>query len=217
MTEDPGSPRERAPGSRWNRLAAGADRALVKRIMAELQAGDRHGSSTLNTRIGRRAMNEHWRRHLVDRLALGESLEQIDHDLRQVPGLTEEQRAALWLLAWGESQRRAATGTAGSVGEERAAGRSPRRSWRARSGDRRDEVIVSTLELARAETSMDVAVLGEIRDGREVVRHLAGDAQSFGLKLGASMPGEETYCQRLLEGRLSHVVADACTHELVKD
>jgi GAF domain-containing protein len=78
-------------------------------------------------------------------------------------------------------------------------------------------VVVSTLELARTETSMDVAVLGEIRDGREVVRHLAGDAQSFGLKLGASMPIEDTYCQRLLEGRLSNVVTDARTDELVRD
>ena len=35
---------------------------------------------------------------------------------------------------------------------------------------------------------MDVAVLGEIRDGREVVRLLAGDGGSFGLAVGASAP-----------------------------
>jgi hypothetical protein len=63
------------------------------------------------------------------------------------------------------------------------------------------EVVVSTLELARAETSMDAAVLGEIRDGRELVRLLDSDGGSFGLAVGASLLVEETYCQRLLEGR----------------
>ena len=64
---------------------------------------------------------------------------------------------------------------------------------------------------------MDVAVLGEIRDGREVVRLTAGDGGSFGLAVGASLPVEETYCQRLLEGRLGNVVRDASSEELVRD
>ena len=78
-------------------------------------------------------------------------------------------------------------------------------------------MVVSTLELARAETSMDVAVLGEIHDGREVVRLLAGEAESFGLAIGGSLPVEETFCQRLLEGRLRNVVADAISDERVCD
>jgi hypothetical protein len=64
---------------------------------------------------------------------------------------------------------------------------------------------------------MDVAVLGEIRDGCEVVRLLAGDGESFGLAVGASAPVEETYCQRLLEGRLGNIVCDARGEELVRD
>jgi hypothetical protein len=79
------------------------------------------------------------------------------------------------------------------------------------------EVVVSTLELGRAETSMDVAMLGEIDDGREVVRILAGDAESFGLAIGASLPVQETYRQRLLEGRLGNVVPDASSDKLVCD
>ena len=43
---------------------------------------------------------------------------------------------------------------------------------------------------------MDVAMLGEIQDGREVVRFMAGEAESFGLAVGASVPVEETFCQR---------------------
>ena len=76
---------------------------------------------------------------------------------------------------------------------------------------------MSTLELARAEMSMDVAVLGEIRDGREVVQLVAGEAESFGLAVGASVPVEETFCRRLLEGRLGNVVRDVISDERVRD
>ena len=90
-----------------------------------------------------------------------------------------------------------------------------------RSSDRRvargGDVLASTLELARAETSMDVAVLGEIHAGREVVHLVVGDGGSFGLAVGASLPVEETYCQHLLQGRLGNVVRDASNEELVRD
>ncbi len=67
----------------------------------------------------------------------------------------------------------------------------------------------AALELARAETAMDIAVLGEIRGGREVVHALAGDGTSFGLELGASLPIQDTYCNRLLAGRIPNFVNDA--------
>ncbi|MHB8691538.1 MAG: GAF domain-containing protein [Solirubrobacteraceae bacterium] len=82
---------------------------------------------------------------------------------------------------------------------------------------RRGDVIASALELARTETEMDVAVLGEIRDGYETARQLAGDVQSFGLKLGEPIPIEETYCQHLLEGRLRNIVTDTRANEYVRD
>jgi GAF domain-containing protein len=165
------------------------------------------------TALGRSATNTHWRNHLLERLERGDSLEQIDRDLRRIAGLSEEERAALWLLAWGEQQRRSrdAPGVRADVLPRSASGGGERRS--ADIG----EVVVSTLELARAEMSMDVAVLGEIHDGREVVRQVAGEAESFGLAVGASVPVEETFCQRLLEGRLGNVVRDAISDERVRD
>jgi GAF domain-containing protein len=63
---------------------------------------------------------------------------------------------------------------------------------------------------------MDVAVLGEVCDGREEVRFVAGD-ESFGLAPGVSMPIEDTYCQRLLTGRLSNVVPDALADDQLRD
>jgi GAF domain-containing protein len=167
------------------------------------------------TALSRSATNMHWRNHLLELLERGDSLEQIDRDLRRIAGLSEDERAALWLLAWGEQQLRSrnAPGLRADVlpGGGRDSSSGECRS--AHSG----EVLVSTLELARAEMSMDVAVLGEIHDGREVVRLVAGEAESFGLAVGGSVPVEETFCQRLLEGRLGNVVPDANSDERVRD
>jgi GAF domain-containing protein len=156
----------------------------------------------------------HWRNHLLERLERGDSLEQIDRDLRRIGGLSEEERAALWLLAWGEQQRRAPDASGLRVNVFPGGGDSSSSECGSAHGG---QVVVSTLELARAEMSMDVAVLAEINDGREVVRLVAGEAQSFGLAVGASVPVEETFCQRLLEGRLGNVVRDTISDERVRD
>ena len=86
------------------------ERDLVGRIMTELQHRDRQRRAADPTAVGRSATNTHWRKHLLERLERGDSLEQIDRDLRRIGGLSDEERAALWLLAWGEQQRRAPAG-----------------------------------------------------------------------------------------------------------
>lgn len=182
--------------------------------MTERRDSDGQRRAADPTALGRSATNTHWRNHLLERLERGDSLEQIDRDLRRIGGLSEEERAALWLLAWGEQQRRAPD--ASRLREAVfPSGRDASSSERRCGHD--GEVVVSTLELARAEMSMDVAVLGEIHDGREVVRLVVGEAEPFGLAVGASAPVEETFCQRLLEGRLSNVVRDAISDERVRD
>lgn len=118
-----------------------------------------------------------------------------------------------WLLAW-EEQARLPRAASQSAGGERALGFGAPDFARRRAADSRDR-LAATLELARSEMAMDVAVLGEIRGGREVVRALAGDARSFGLKIGASIAIEESYCDRLLHGRLSNPVRDARADEMV--
>jgi GAF domain-containing protein len=203
--------RGRPSAARRESGGAGPDRRLVQRIMDELHTEDRQALAG-ETPTGRRSMDKQWCDILVDRLERGDSLEQIDHDLRHIPGLSEEERAMLWLLALGEHQRRTSTREA----DERPGDHAPAPSSPRRFAERR-KVIVSVLELARTETAMDVAVLGEIRHGRETARLLAGDAQSFGLELGWSMAVEESYCQRLLEGRLSNIVPDTRANEHVRD
>jgi GAF domain-containing protein len=149
-------------------------------------------------------MSEFWRQRVIDQLERGVSLEQIDRELGQIRSINEDERAALWLLAWGEQQReKPLSGRLGRGQQDHVIDAGPLRSV----GSSIMDPIAATLELAQAETAMDVAVLGEICGGREVVRFVAGDG-SFGLAPGASMMIEDTYCHRLLTGRLSNVVAD---------
>lgn len=158
-------------------------------------------------------MSEFWRRRVIDQLERGESLEQIDRELVQIRSISDDERAALWLLAWGEQHHGTpVSGRFGCSQDDHAIGAGTRRSDRSSGRD----PITAALELAQAETEMDAAVLGEIYDGREVVRFVAGDG-SFGLAPGASMPIEETYCHRVLTGRLSNVVPDAHADDQLRD
>jgi hypothetical protein len=59
--------------------------------------------------------------------------------------------------------------------------------------------------MARRELAADAALLSEIRDGREHVRWAVGE----GGYAGVSAPLRDTICERLLDGRIPNVVADA--------
>ncbi len=93
----------------------------------------------------------------------------------------------------------------------------PRPSPEPAAGRDRPDQLAAALELARAQTAMDVAALGEVRNGREIAHSIAGDGASFGLRLGASLPIKDTYCERLLEGRISNIVRDAQHDQRVND
>jgi GAF domain-containing protein len=86
---------------------------------------------------------------------------------------------------------------------------------RSADGDRRlDRLLRMTRELV----DTDIALLTEIRDGREVAQRVDGDwpgAQS--LQQGASLPLEDTFCQRMLDGRIGNYVRDARSDPRVSD
>lgn len=77
--------------------------------------------------------------------------------------------------------------------------------------------IAGALALARGQLDMDVALLTEIEKGFEVVRQSAGDWPALGSLDGRSVAIEETFCNRLLEGRVSNFVTDAAGDERVSD
>jgi EAL domain-containing protein (putative c-di-GMP-specific phosphodiesterase class I) len=80
-----------------------------------------------------------------------------------------------------------------------------------------EEAIERILALARHQLGMDVAFVSAIEHGLEQIRAVDGDAESFGLDGGMAIPLEESYCNRMIKGRLPNVVPDARHEERVRD
>jgi GAF domain-containing protein len=79
------------------------------------------------------------------------------------------------------------------------------------------ETIESLLSMVRENLQMDVAFISEFAGDRLVFRALEGDAESFGWREGEGFPLDESYCKRVLDGRLPNVVSDARSEDLTKD
>ena len=68
--------------------------------------------------------------------------------------------------------------------------------------------VDSALGAVRELLGMDVAFTTRFVDRHQVVEVVRGDADSFHLHEGLAWPLEETYCQRVLAGRLPHLIHD---------
>ena len=79
------------------------------------------------------------------------------------------------------------------------------------------EKIKSLLSLVRENLQMDVAFVSEFAGDQLVFRALEGDAESFGWREGESFPIDESYCKRVLDGRIPQVVPDAKGEDATKD
>jgi GAF domain-containing protein len=79
------------------------------------------------------------------------------------------------------------------------------------------EAIASLLSMVRENLEMDVAFASEFAGDQLVFRALEGDAESFGWREGEGFPLDESYCKRVLDGRLPNVVPDARNEDLTKD
>jgi hypothetical protein len=65
-----------------------------------------------------------------------------------------------------------------------------------------------TIEAVRELLGMEVAYATEFSDTHGTVTYMQGDGQSFGISDGTTMPLEQTYCQRILDGRLPNLIPD---------
>ncbi|HZF57558.1 MAG TPA: GAF domain-containing protein [Rubrobacter sp.] len=83
--------------------------------------------------------------------------------------------------------------------------------------DRTPESLEDMLRDVREAFRMDVAFVSKFAADRLVFRKLEGDAQSFGWQEGESFPLDESYCKRVLEGRIPQVVPDAKREEATRD
>ena len=64
---------------------------------------------------------------------------------------------------------------------------------------------------------MDVAFVSEFAEDQLVFRAIEGDAESFGWLEGQSFPLDESYCKRVLDGRIPQMVPDARREDATKD
>ncbi len=77
--------------------------------------------------------------------------------------------------------------------------------------------IEDMLRDVREAFQMDVAFVSKFDGDQLVFRKLEGDAESFGWQEGESFPIDESYCKRVLDGRVPRVVPDAKREEATKD
>lgn len=68
--------------------------------------------------------------------------------------------------------------------------------------------ITDVLVLLRKQLRMDVVFVSEFVDGERVFRFVDG-GDALGLHAGDAAPLEESYCQRVVQGRLPELVTDA--------
>jgi GAF domain-containing protein len=83
--------------------------------------------------------------------------------------------------------------------------------------DHTPESIEDMLRDVREALQMDVAFVSKFDRDQLVFRELEGDAESFGWREGESFPIDESYCKRVLDGRIPQVVPDAKREEATKD
>ena len=72
----------------------------------------------------------------------------------------------------------------------------------------RNPSVERALDAVRELLDMDVAYATEMTGEEQRFRNLRGDAQSFGIEPDSTMPTEETYCGRILAGRLPNLIPD---------
>src|SRR5918997_6011734 len=86
------------------------------------------------------------------------------------------------------------------------------------SGSRQTpETVEWLLSTVMEALEMDVALVSEFAEDRLVFRVLEGDAESFGWREGEGFPLDDSYCKRVLDGRIPHVVPDARNEDATRD
>src|SRR4028119_1802529 len=83
--------------------------------------------------------------------------------------------------------------------------------------DRTPGSIEDMLRDVREAFRMDVAFVSKFDADQLVFRAIEGDAESFGWREGQSFPIDESYCKRVLDGRVPQVVPDARREDATRD
>lgn len=71
------------------------------------------------------------------------------------------------------------------------------------------QLVMETLHSVRTLLGMQVAFVSEFKDGQRIFRYVDTDWPDSPLCVGGGNPLEESYCQRVVDGRLPQVIQDA--------
>jgi len=74
-----------------------------------------------------------------------------------------------------------------------------------------DEAVPEVLKLLRESMSMDVAFVSEFVEGQRVFRHVDTAPENAVIAVGGADPLENSWCQRVVDGRLPEYIAFAGT------
>ena len=78
------------------------------------------------------------------------------------------------------------------------------------AGAMTERVLIESLHAIRTHLGMEVAFISEFDGERRTFRFLDEDEGAPRLQVGASNLREESYCQRVVDGRLPELIPDAC-------
>ena len=79
------------------------------------------------------------------------------------------------------------------------------------------ENLEHMLSEVRRALRVDVVFVSEFAEDRLIFRAIEGDGESFGWREGENFPLDESYCKRVLDGRIPRVVPDAKGEDATKD
>jgi GAF domain-containing protein len=71
-----------------------------------------------------------------------------------------------------------------------------------------DDVVAQALVVARERLRMDAAYVGTLDDRAQTILALVGETDAHELRTGAAIPVQDTYCVRMLSGRIPNLVPD---------
>jgi len=77
--------------------------------------------------------------------------------------------------------------------------------------------IDDALELVREVLGMDVAYVSRVGEHEQEILRLVGDSDGVGVHEGMVVPLGDTYCQRMLDGRVANTIPDADSEPELRD
>ncbi|MGB3735155.1 MAG: EAL domain-containing protein [Ilumatobacter sp.] len=72
--------------------------------------------------------------------------------------------------------------------------------------------VEALLNIVRRQLGMDLAWMSSFEDGQQIFDAMAGESERFGLAVGDSGDLQESFCLRVLDGRLPNMVPDTIAH-----